>query len=56
MQKGTTVVYTGGADGGNFTVGSTYTVIDYSDWRSQVKVKDDDGDTIWISDACVKEV
>ena len=41
MQKGTTVVYTGGANGG-FYRRVTYTVIDYSDLCSQVKVEDDD--------------
>lgn len=55
MRKGTMVVYMGGSDVDSLTVGQAYEVLDYSDWRGQVKIEDNDGDTIWVSDACVKE-
>ena len=56
MRKGSTVVYLGGSDVDSLTSGEQYTVLDYSDYRGQVKLEDDTGDWVWVSESCLKEV
>lgn len=56
MEKGSTVVYKGGSDLDSLRVGEQYEVLDYSDYRNQVKLVDEDGDTVWVSEHSVEEV